>query len=70
MRYAAIALDFDGTIATDGIVPLRVLEGLRLLKASGRKLVLVTGRELDELLAVFSGIAVFDRVVAENGALL
>lgn len=36
MRYTAIALDYDGTIARDGIVPPPVLEGLRRLKASGR----------------------------------
>jgi hydroxymethylpyrimidine pyrophosphatase-like HAD family hydrolase len=70
MRYNAIALDYDGTIAHDGEVPAHVLDGLARLKDSGRKLVLVTGRELDELLGVFPGIAVFDRVVAENGALL
>src|SRR3954466_9033543 len=70
MGYSAIALDYDGTIARDGVVPPQVLEALRALKASGRKLVLVTGRELEELLAVFPDIGVFDRVVAENGALL
>jgi hydroxymethylpyrimidine pyrophosphatase-like HAD family hydrolase len=70
MRYTAIALDYDGTIAHDGAVPGHVLDGLRRLRASGRKLVLVTGRELEELLGVFPGIEVFDRVVAENGALL
>jgi hydroxymethylpyrimidine pyrophosphatase-like HAD family hydrolase len=70
MRYNAIALDYDGTIAHDGEVPPHVLDGLARLKASGRKLVLVTGRELDELLGIFPGIALFDRVVAENGALL
>jgi hydroxymethylpyrimidine pyrophosphatase-like HAD family hydrolase len=47
-----------------------VLDGLARLKATGRKLVLVTGRELDELLEIFPGITIFDRVVAENGALL
>jgi len=31
---------------------------------------MVTGRELDELLAVFEGCNLFDRIVAENGALL
>lgn len=70
MRYTAVALDYDGTIARQGEVPARVMEGLRLLKASGRKLLLVTGRELAELLRVFPGIGIFDRVVAENGALL
>src|SRR5262245_2311056 len=70
MRYDAIALDYDGTIAHDGGVPAHVLDGLARLKASGRKLILVTGRELDELLGIFPGITLFDRVVAENGALL
>ncbi|MGZ5036617.1 MAG: HAD family hydrolase [Usitatibacter sp.] len=70
MRYTGIALDFDGTIAHDSEVPPHVVDGLRRLKATGRKLILVTGRELPELLAIFPDIALFDRVVAENGALL
>ena len=70
MRYTAIALDYDGTIAHDGEVPPHVLDALARLRESGRKLVLVTGRELDELTAIFPGIGLFDRVVAENGALL
>jgi len=70
MRYTAIALDYDGTIAHDGVVPQHVLDGLVRLKESGRKLLLVTGRELPELLGIFPGITIFDRVVAENGALL
>jgi hydroxymethylpyrimidine pyrophosphatase-like HAD family hydrolase len=70
MRYTAIALDYDGTIAKDGVVAPHVLAGLAALKASGRKLLLVTGRELEELLGIFPGITIFDRVVAENGALM
>ncbi len=70
MRYTAIAVDYDGTIAHDGVVPPPVLDGLRRLRASGRKTLLVTGRELEELLGIFAEIDVFDRVVAENGALL
>jgi hydroxymethylpyrimidine pyrophosphatase-like HAD family hydrolase len=70
VRYTAIALDYDGTIAHDGVVPPHVLDGLARLKATGRRLLLVTGRELDELLGIFPGITLFDRVVAENGALL
>ena len=70
MRYTALALDYDGTIAHDGGVPEAVMAGLRALKASGRKLLLVTGRELEELLGIFPGIGIFDRVVAENGALM
>ena len=46
------------------------LAALRRLKASGRRLVLVTGRELDELLGIFSGVDLCDLVVAENGAVV
>src|SRR5687768_3756125 len=70
MRYTAIALDYDGTIAHDGVVPPHVIDGLTRLKETGRKLLLVTGRELEELLGIFPEITIFDRVVAENGALL
>jgi len=70
MRYVALAADYDGTLASNGQVASGTVDALRRLAASGRKLVLVTGRELDELLALFPEIGVFDRVVAENGALL
>ena len=70
MRYTALAVDYDGTIAHDGVVPPHVLDGLKRLKATGRRLLLVTGRELPELKTVFPGVGIFDRVVAENGALL
>ena len=70
MRYVALAADYDGTLASNGQVASGTVDALRRLAASGRKLVLVTGRELDELLGLFPEIGVFDRVVAENGALL
>ena len=70
MRYLVLAADYDGTIARDGKVAPATVAALERLAATGRKLVLVTGRELDELLAVFPRLDLFDRVVAENGALL
>ncbi len=70
MRYLALACDFDGTLASDGTVGERVLAALSRLRESGRKLILVTGRELDDLLAILPRAELFDRVVAENGALL
>jgi hydroxymethylpyrimidine pyrophosphatase-like HAD family hydrolase len=39
-------------------------------RRSGRRLLLVTGRELPDLVRVFPRIDLFDRVVVENGALL
>ncbi len=70
MRYLALATDYDGTIAYNGRVDEPTLEALGRLRDSGRRLILVTGRELDELLAVFPRVDLFERVVAENGALL
>jgi hydroxymethylpyrimidine pyrophosphatase-like HAD family hydrolase len=70
MHYLALATDYDGTLAEDGKVGEDVLGALQRLRRTGRKLVLVTGRELDELMRVFPAFEVFDKIVAENGALL
>jgi HAD superfamily hydrolase (TIGR01484 family) len=70
MRYHVLATDYDGTIAHDGIVAPSTVSSLERLAASGRKLVLVTGRELPDLQDAFPELEVFDRVVTENGALL
>jgi hydroxymethylpyrimidine pyrophosphatase-like HAD family hydrolase len=70
MHYLALACDYDGTIAWDGRVNSDTLKALEALRKSGRKLILVTGRELDDLEKVFPRLDLFDRVVTENGALL
>ena len=70
MRFLALATDYDGTLARDGEVGGATVEALRRLRASGRKAILVTGRELPELLRIFPHVDLFDLVVAENGALL
>ena len=68
--FRALAVDYDDTLATNGTVAPAVLDGLQRLKESGRRLLLVTGRVLDELRQVGPDLSIFDRVVAENGALL
>ena len=70
MRYHALATDYDGTIAWDGEVSATTIQALEDVRKSGRKLILVTGRELDDLIKVFPRLDLFDRVVVENGALL
>jgi hydroxymethylpyrimidine pyrophosphatase-like HAD family hydrolase len=70
MRYLALACDFDGTLAQDGHVMDTTVVALERLRATSRRLILVTGRQLDELLSIFPGVNHFERVVAENGALL
>ncbi|HEX3148050.1 MAG TPA: HAD family hydrolase [Gemmataceae bacterium] len=69
MRYLALATDYDGTIARDGIVAASTLAAIDRLRASGRRLILVTGRELEDLQKTFPEYGRFDRIVAENGAL-
>lgn len=70
MRYLALATDYDGTLASHGKVEPETIDALRRLAATGRKLILVTGRRVDDLIRVFPEVAIFDRVVAENGPLV
>jgi hydroxymethylpyrimidine pyrophosphatase-like HAD family hydrolase len=70
MRFLALACDYDGTLAADGRVSEAALARLERLGASGRRLILVTGRVLEDLAVNFPPIHFFDRVVAENGAVL
>src|SRR6266702_8516974 len=69
MRYLAFATDYDGTLAHHGVVDGGTIDALRRLKASGRKVILVTGHQMDDLARVFPELPVFDLVVGENGAL-
>lgn len=66
----ALASDYDGTVAHDGLVADETIRALERLVRSGRKLILVTGRELPDLQSVFPRLDLCARVVAENGALL
>ena len=52
MHYVALATDYDGTIARHGEVDEPTLAALDRLRGASRKLVLVTGRELDDLIRV------------------
>ena len=70
MRYAVLATDYDGTLATQGHVDAPTLAALEKVRQSGRKLILVSGRHLPDLHSVFSRLDLFDRAVLENGALL
>ncbi len=70
MRFLALACDYDGTLATNGQVDATTITALERLLASGRRLLLVTGRELEDLVSVFPRLDLFACVIAENGALL
>ncbi|MEU8378519.1 HAD-IIB family hydrolase [Streptosporangium sp. NPDC048865] len=70
MRYHVLACDYDGTLAAEGRVDDDTLDALERLARSGRRLVMVTGREIDSLTHDFDRLDLFDLVVAENGAVL
>lgn len=70
MRYLALAVDYDGTLAHDGKMHTNTIAALKRLRMSGRRVVLVTGRRLNDLMTVSPELDFFDYVVAENGALV
>ena len=70
MQYFALATDYDGTLAEHGRVSETTLRALDELRQTGRKLILVSGRQLEDLIETFPGIKVFEAIVAENGAVL
>jgi hydroxymethylpyrimidine pyrophosphatase-like HAD family hydrolase len=70
VRYHALVCDYDGTLATHGQVDAPTLAALDQLRASRRKLIMVTGRQLPDLMEILPRLDLFDRVVAENGAVL
>jgi hydroxymethylpyrimidine pyrophosphatase-like HAD family hydrolase len=70
MRYRALACDYDGTLATGGHMDDSTVAALGRARTSGRRLVLVTGRVLDDLQRRCADLTPFDLVVAENGGVL
>src|SRR5262245_51136654 len=71
MIVHVLAVDYDGTIAEHGRVSATTAAALQRVRASGRKLMLVTGRLLPDLRKVCPDVdSMFDAVVVENGALV
>jgi len=70
MPTITLACDYDETLASHGQVARSVVEALTRFKTSGGKLILVTGRELEDLAKVGPDLRLFDFVVVENGAVL
>lgn len=69
-NYLALATDYDGTLAHDGVADEPTIAALRQARQAGLRLLMVTGRELGDLFATFAHSELFELIVAENGALL
>jgi hydroxymethylpyrimidine pyrophosphatase-like HAD family hydrolase len=70
LSFLAIATDYDETLACGSRADVNALNALQRWRTTGGRLVLVTGRLLEDLRRVFSNCEMFDYVVAENGAVL
>ncbi len=69
--FQVLAFDYDGTLTEGDRPDAAVLDAVRQNRRAGRRVVLVTGRILAELRAVFPEVeAEFDAIVAENGAVI
>lgn len=68
VSYLVLACDYDGTLATDGMVDEPTIRALERWRGAGRRLVLVTGRQLADLKTIFPAAwTLFEWIVAENG---
>lgn len=68
MRPKVLAIDYDGTIAEQGVFHPDVRQALQGVRERGLAVVLVTGRRLADLRAVAGDLRFADAVVGENGA--
>src|SRR5688572_10104920 len=70
MKFHVLALDYDGTVATNGVLDPTVRAAIAQARADGVLVLFVTGRILGELERVAGCLDFVDGVVAENGAVL
>ena len=70
MKFGVLALDYDGTIARDGMLDPDVRTAIAEARARGIAVILVTGRILSDVKRVAGDLQFVDAVVAENGVVL
>jgi len=70
VKFGVLALDYDGTIARDGVLDPEVKAAIVEARARGIVVVIVTGRILSDLKQSAGDLGFVDAVVAENGAVL
>jgi hydroxymethylpyrimidine pyrophosphatase-like HAD family hydrolase len=70
VKFSVLVLDYDGTIATDGVLDSDVRRAIAAARAEGIVVILATGRILNDLRRVAGDLSFVDAIVAENGAVL
>lgn len=70
MKFGVLALDYDGTIARDGVLDPEVRSAIAEVRKHGIAVIIVTGRILAELERAAGDLHFVDAVVGENGAVI
>lgn len=70
MKLATLALDYDGTIAIDGVFDPEVRRAIGAARQRGVVVALVTGRRIDDLRQAAGDLSCFDVIVGENGGVI
>jgi len=70
MKFGVLALDYDGTIAQDGVLAPGIKPALAEARARGIVVIIATGRILSDLRSLCGDLSFVDAIVAENGAVL
>ena len=70
MKFGVLALDYDGTIASDGVLAPDIRSAIAEVRVRGIVVIIVTGRIVSELRSVAGDLNFVDAVVAENGAVV
>src|SRR5512138_3044088 len=70
MKLSVLALDYDGTIAVEGVLDGDVRRAIGAAREHGVVVALVTGRRLEDLRRAAGDLSCFDVVVGENGAIV
>ena len=60
MKFSTLALDYDGTIAVDGVFDPDVRRAIGAARRQGVVVALVTGRRLDDLRRAAGDVSCFD----------
>jgi hydroxymethylpyrimidine pyrophosphatase-like HAD family hydrolase len=70
MKFGVLALDYDGTIARDGLLSPGIKPAIAEARGRGIVVIIATGRILSDLRSLCGDLSFVDAVVAENGAVL
>lgn len=70
MKQRVLALDYDGTIAREGVLDPDVHSAIQEIRTHGIIVIIITGRIVSDLQRAIGDLRIVDAVVGENGAMI